>query len=161
MPPKPRDIRERFWEKISIRGDDECWLWGASLDAYGYGQFGFATPTGWTMVKAHRLSYELLVDQIPLGYSIDHLCRVRSCVNPSHLEPVTWKENLRRGDGHPGRNARKTHCVHGHEFTAENTRITVDGNRSCRACTTIRSKRRTLAKRSAQQMEFDKLKEMR
>ena len=149
MPPKPRDVRVRFWEKVSVVDDADCWLWRASLDAYGYGQFGYRKPSGYTMIKAHRFAYEITVGPIPDGHTIDHLCRVRSCVNPAHLEPVTWRENLLRGDGHPGRNARKTHCVHGHEFTPENTRITVEGSRSCRTCQTLRSERRTRERNTA------------
>ena len=144
MPPEPRDLEERFWEKVLIEGDEECWLWQASLDAYGYGQFGCRKTEKhkYTMVKAHRLSYELLVGPIPDGLEIDHLCRVRSCVNPSHLEPVIHRTNMLRGHGIPGTNARKTHCVHGHEFTPENTSIKSDGARGCRTCSSIRSRER-------------------
>jgi len=75
------------------RSPDGCWLWqGAS--AHGYGVVRVAG----SLKKLHRLSYELMVGDIPTGYDIDHLCRVRNCINPEHLEPVTRAENTRRGD---------------------------------------------------------------
>jgi hypothetical protein len=74
------------------------------------------------------------VGKIPEGLQIDHLCRVRECANPAHLEAVTCRENLLRGDTVTAHNANKTHCVNGHEYTPENTAITRDGCRRCRIC---------------------------
>jgi hypothetical protein len=85
-------------------------------------------------VGAHRWSYEALVGPIPPGLEIDHLCRVRNCVNPSHLEPVTKAVNILRGESMSARHARQTHCKSGHPFDAENTRMTTDGQRRCRTC---------------------------
>ena len=107
-----------------------CWLWTGRLDPKGYGTvhvFGKSQ-------RAHRVVYELFVGPIPDGLELDHLCRVRHCVNPDHLEPVDHKTNVLRGDGWGAKNARKTHCVNGHEFTDENTRLRIDGSRDCRAC---------------------------
>lgn len=84
----PATLMERFWAKVE-RDPSGCWLWTASLADGGYGHFG-----RW---KAHRYAYETLVEPVPHGLDLDHLCRVRHCVNPSHLEPVTRAENLRRG----------------------------------------------------------------
>ena len=148
MPPKPRDVRERFWEKVSVQGDGECWLWQASLDAYRYGQFGYRKPTAHTMVKAHRMAYELLIGPIPEGHTIDHLCRVRSCVNPSHLEPVTCRENLLRGEGLTAQYARRTHCAQGHEFTEDNIYWSKEGARVCRTCSTQRRRDRYIREKS-------------
>lgn len=128
MPFQPRDPVERFWERVEKT--ESCWLWHGRLHK-GYGHIvvvGVAQP-------AHRFAYELLVGPIPAGLQLDHLCRVRHCVNPTHLEPVTCKENLNRGIH---RNAIKTHCSKGHEFTPENTGYYPhkDGRRrrQCREC---------------------------
>ena len=120
---------ERFWEKVNKT--DTCWLWTGAL-SNGYGTFG-AKGKSW---GAHRYSY-LLVAEIPEGLHLDHLCRVRNCVNPEHLEPVTCKENIHRGIGMPFQvNAAKTHCDKGHEFTPENTTLAHvnGGGRKCKAC---------------------------
>lgn len=88
------DDSARFWAKVDKRGPDDCWLWLANKTApNGHGRFS----TGGSMVMAHRFAYELLVGPIPDGLVIDHLCRVRLCVNPKHLEPVTAVENIKRG----------------------------------------------------------------
>jgi hypothetical protein len=83
----------RFWAKVNKTGD--CWLWTAGLDKDGYGRFR-VSPT--RLAKAHRFAYEVSVGPIPDGLEIDHLCFVRSCVRPQHLEAVTHDENLARGD---------------------------------------------------------------
>jgi hypothetical protein len=83
---------ERFWTKIR-RDENGCWLWQAGLAHNGYGHLKVGRRT----VKAHRFAYELLVGPVLEHLELDHLCRVRSCVNPAHLEPVTHAENVRRG----------------------------------------------------------------
>jgi len=70
-----------------------CWHWGGLVGTHGYGII--RTPSGWRL--AHRVYYERFVGPIPDGLQVDHLCRVRDCVNPEHLEPVTQAENIRRG----------------------------------------------------------------
>ena len=117
-----------------------CWLWEAPNDGDGYGQMSI----GGKHVRVHRFAYELLVGPIPPGLQLDHLCRVRACVNPMHLEPVTSRENSMRGDAVQARNAAKSHCVNGHEFTAANT-YTAKGYRECRACARERMQRRRAA----------------
>lgn len=109
---------------------DECWLWPGSVTQEGY---GMAYVSG-KRVAAHRLAYERLVGPIPAGLQLDHLCRARSCVNPGHLEPVTSKENVLRGIGHTAINAKKTHCVNGHQLSGENLRIGRTGWRACKEC---------------------------
>ena len=89
------------------------------------------------MVLAHRFMYEYLIGPIPDGMTIDHLCRVRKCVNPMHMEVVTQKENMLRGNTLQAKNKNKTHCVRGHEFTPDNTLVYRRNNgymRICRKC---------------------------
>jgi hypothetical protein len=84
--------------------------------------------------RAHRLYYELEKGPIPKGLTLDHLCRVRCCVNPDHLEPVTPVENVMRGESFFAKQARRTHCPQGHEYIGRNLMITRRGERKCRAC---------------------------
>lgn len=135
-----QSLTERFWSKV--HETDTCWMWTASQNPHGYGQFGLP---GDKKIGAHRLAYQLLVGPIPDGLVLDHLCRVRACVNPAHLEPVTNAENLRRGEGFVGKKFRQTHCIHGHEFTPANTRITKRGTRTCRVCDRIQAAQRRAA----------------
>lgn len=101
-------IIKRFLEQIDRRGDDECWLWKGKTNRDGYGRFW---PGG-----VHRISYELENGEIPENLVIDHLCRVRSCVNPKHLEAVTNKTNVLRGVSPIAKNAKKTSCKNGHPY---------------------------------------------
>lgn len=112
-----------------------CWLWMGCKMRNGYGQMGF----GGKHYSAHRFSYEEIKGAIPIGMELDHLCRVRNCVNPDHLEPVTRSENLKRAIGMGAYNARKQWCPHGHEYTRGNTRITLTNRRCCRTCERIRA----------------------
>ena len=127
----------RLHQKIIV-DDAGCWIWQGAKDQNGYGTVAILGSR--KIMRAHRMTYELLIGAIPEGLEIDHLCRIPSCVNPIHLEPVTHKENLLRGVSFSGVNARKTHCSHGHEFNEANTRITPLGYRVCRACDRTRKK---------------------
>lgn len=141
-----KTIEERFWPKV--QKTEDCWLWTAAT-ARGYGKFSFGTLANPSrMVHAHRFSYELLVGPIPDGLELDHLCRVKLCVNPAHLEPVTHQENTRRAPSNSAALLARTHCVNGHLWDAANTR-TQRGWRLCRACGRERS-RRHRAKRYSQ-----------
>lgn len=89
--PKSLTDEERFWSKVNIT--DSCWLWTGAPNGSGYGTFKAA---GANPIMAHRYSYELAGNKLTPGMTIDHLCRVRLCVRPDHLEEVTYDENLRR-----------------------------------------------------------------
>lgn len=122
-----RSVLDRFWERVDKT--ESCWLWTGALHK-GYGRIQNAGVDH----QAHRFSYELHVGPIPDGLVLDHLCRVRHCVNPAHLEPVANGENVRRGEGPFMQNARKETCVRGHDFTPENTKRRQNGARVCRTC---------------------------
>lgn len=127
--PTPRcNTAERFWAKVNKT--DTCWLWTAYKSNGGYGRI----KVDGQMVPAHRVAYKLLVGPIPEGMELDHLCRVRHCVNPAHLEPVTHGENTLRSTSPAAIHAAKTHCVNGHPFDAANTYLRPTGGRACRAC---------------------------
>jgi hypothetical protein len=129
---------QRFEAKYTPEPNSGCWLWlGSGLPA-GYGQMW----NGDTVEAAHRISYKLFRGEIPQGLEIDHKCRVRCCVNPDHLELVTHKENMRRGCGEMGLNARKTHCKRGHAFDEKNTYWNKNGGRFCRACGAMHKRNR-------------------
>ena len=101
----------RFWQKIHVL-DNGCWEWTSAHNSAGYSSFSFKGKT----VLAHRISYECLVGPFPPRLHADHLCRNCWCVNPKHIEPVTGRENVLRGDTIPAMHAKKTHCIHGHSF---------------------------------------------
>lgn len=137
-----RTLEERFWRLVDrdgpvseVRPDlGACWLWlGSKTKPNGHGKFWLSDTRTYT--TAHRVAYELLVSEIPTGLQLDHLCRVRHCVNPAHVEPVTPRINTLRGESFAASNAQKTHCPHGHPYDAKNTRIH-GGRRYCRACWT-------------------------
>lgn len=128
---------ERFWSKVHPQSNG-CWMWMAGLTRNGYGSFGL---THGNPVYAHRWAYEYLIGPIALGLTIDHLCRNRACVNPTHMEAVTLRVNLLRGEGLTAINARKTHCVNGHLFTPASTSVEADG-RHCRTCKNARKRAR-------------------
>jgi hypothetical protein len=140
---------QRFMDRVSPEPTSGCWLWtGVVNPQTGYGQFGRCTT-------AHRLSYQFHVGRIPQGLVIDHLCRVRTCVNPQHMEVVTQQENIRRGDA-PRRRREQAlaaiACAAGHTWTPESTGIqtAVGGGsvwRFCRICNRLaQRRRRALAK---------------
>ncbi len=109
-----------------------CWIWMEGLNPWGYGTFGLTAFPG--MQLAHRLSYTIYKGEIPDRLTLDHLCRVRCCVNPDHLEPVTRVVNIMRGFGLPAILSRRDACIYGHKFTSENTYLQKNGKRVCREC---------------------------
>lgn len=119
-------------ERLIIRSDrsggpDSCWPWlskGKPVEGYGY-----VTVKQKTRL-AHVVSYEMYVGPVPEGLTLDHLCVNSPCINPKHLEPVTMQENILRGNGLAGQNARKTHCPKGHPYDIQQK----NGSRWCRVC---------------------------
>lgn len=116
----------RFQYKVYQRGD--CWEWRGQINSAGYGVFRV-----WELqVGAHRYAYEISKGMIPRTLEVDHLCRHRWCVRPSHLEAVTASQNVRRGSSPAAQRAQQTHCKRGHLFDSDNT---LPGRwRQCRKC---------------------------
>lgn len=130
---------KRFFGKVDKT--ESCWLWTGSVDHRGYGRFYFRGRN----YLAHRAAHELLIGPISEGLTIDHLCRVKTCVNPDHLEPVTLLENMLRVPRKPKPpkvpKPLAKRCGKGHEFTPENTgyRLRTTGSkRSFRYCITCK-----------------------
>lgn len=137
-----KSTAERFWEKVEKT--DTCWLWTGAKDSGGYGQIRNAEGV---VVKAHRLSLELAARPLPPGgvgseLVTDHLCRVRHCVRPDHLEIVTRQTNTLRGETLAAAQILRTHCPKDHEYDEANTIIQGDGKRRCRECRNMQRRAR-------------------
>lgn len=129
-----RSLASRYVARIEW-SPEGCWLWLGTITPNGYGQIRVSRSNR----SAHRVLYEFLVGPIPEGLDLDHLCRVRRCVNPAHLEPVTRSENIRRS---PLMYPAKTHCNYGHPLDGwDRTRH----HRVCTTCLHLRRRARTLA----------------
>lgn len=141
--PAPRQypsVATRFWAKVDLNASPPaarpelggCWLWTGARNDKGYGSFwGGAfdrrtyTAHGWSWTQRHGA--------IPHDLELDHLCRVRNCVNPAHLEPVVHKVNVDRGDA-GAHIASRDHCPQGHPYSGPNLCIRANGARVCRTC---------------------------
>src|SRR5436190_5807752 len=131
-------VEVRFWAMVTTHPSG-CWLWtGTKAHGYGY----FTERPGGFHYRAHRWAYEYLIGPIPSHLQIDHLCRVRHCVNPLHMEPVTAQVNQHRSNSVSGISARKTHCLRGHPFTPENDRIKGTRRVGCVCCNAEKVHRR-------------------
>jgi hypothetical protein len=129
----PELLPPRMAAKVTIDAHG-CWIWSGAVQSRGYASVGIAGRSH----LGHRVAYELLVGPIPDALTLDHLCRVKTRLNPAHLEPVDVATNVRR--------ARESvaDCVHGHPFTQGNTYVTTRGTRECRTCRNDRSHSRRL-----------------
>lgn len=131
---------------LSVIKTESCWLWTGPYTSAGYGVYVYRDSDGKQHRElAHRAAYELFVDMpIPDGFEIDHVkdwgCTNVSCVNPGHLQAVTQYENNMRSNSFAAERKRATECIHGHEFTPDNTIIARNGTRHCRTCKNIRRK---------------------
>ena len=130
------DWEDRFWKKVGEPNENGCRLWLGTIGGLGYGQMTIGRIGDGTrkIEYGHRLAYLLHHGAIPAGLDLDHLCRIRACVEVAHLEAVLHVVNVRRGLA--GWNTReKTHCPQGHPYDDENTVIVHRGRgRSCRIC---------------------------
>lgn len=133
--PHTSSLEELIWSRTTVDANG-CWLWHDGARPGEYGRVNLGPVGRKTTTTAHRVSYELFREPIPVGLVLDHLCRVKACVNPWHLEPVTNTENVLRGL----HGDLKTHCIHGHEYTPENTIHRRGHQRRCRACSEARRK---------------------
>lgn len=133
---------DKFFEKVSGSKPDECWEWTAYKDKQGYGHFNFQGTTK----QAHRVSWFIEYEEWPEG-ELHHICENPSCVNPAHLETKEhWEHTREHGTSPVAINASKTHCIHGHEFTPENTATPPSGGRKCKTCQRIRQEKYKEAK---------------
>lgn len=135
----PMTTRERLLARVKVT-EGGCWEWTGVL-VRGYGQMLVSRSS---TRYVHRIAYEEFVGPIPKGLTIDHLCRNRACFNPEHLEPVTMRENLLRGNTRQAANAQKTHCVRGHPLSGDNLYVTKRGSRNCRECIRLSQRRSRL-----------------
>jgi hypothetical protein len=128
-----KSVFSRFRSKHKV-SDAGCWPWSGFIESNGYGGFSYRGAKQY----AHRVSYSLYRGKIKEGLVIDHLCRNRSCVNPGHLDLVTQRENILRGDClsvNRKRYKNQTHCKNGHPLSGENLYVHLQrGTRSCRTC---------------------------
>ena len=137
-------LPERFWDKVSPCPMSGCWLWTGMLNGNGYGlKRRGGRGTGHHVV--HRFAFQALVGPVPADLDLDHLCRVRCCCNPAHLEPVSRRENILRGIGPQVISARmrqRTYCHKGHPYSEENTWLNpTTKKRECRECNRARARR--------------------
>jgi hypothetical protein len=129
---------DKVMSRVDKRPAGGCWLYTGALMADGYARVKDAGSD--LALLVHRVTYEELTGPIPDGLVLDHLCRVRNCVNPAHLEPVSGRENLVRGVA--ARLGERTHCREGHEMTPANTALNrrklksggVSYSKTCREC---------------------------
>lgn len=144
-PPLVTEDPDRFWRQVNKDGPlplwapflGTCWIWTGGINGKGYGY----THAKNRQELAHRYSYKLLVGEPPKRpLCFDHICRVRECVRPDHLEIVTLGENVLRGVGRTAAQKRQTHCKRGHPLSGDNLRLTHQGYRRCRACTNLKGR---------------------
>jgi len=143
-------VTERLWSRVEQFA--ECWEFTGANNGTGYG----VISVNGRMVVAHRVAYEEMITEVPAGLMIDHLCRNRRCVNPWHLEPVTNRENARRGAKSFDLTGA---CMSGrHVATPENVRLRTDGRRRCIACDRERIARMPEAMRTLMRAKNTELK---
>jgi hypothetical protein len=139
--PNRRSPSEKFAARWRLDEASGCHLWIGNLSRGGYALFTFSGAGRSYM--GHKWAYEQKYGPVPPGLELDHFyCSRTQCVNPDHVRPVTPRENIYRSGSPPAWNLAKTHCIHGHEFTLENTYVNRRGWRSCRRCSRERDRRK-------------------
>ena len=113
-----KPLEERFWSKVDMSGD--CWLWTGAQMGPGYGHLRVGRRSEGT-ITAHRFAWEQANGAVPEGMELDHLCRVRHCVNPAHIEAVPHRTNVLRGNAPTAILYREGRCANGHAVSPENT----------------------------------------
>lgn len=136
-----RPVLARLFEQVVIRADG-CWGWIGHINKYWYARFAIGGVQG----QASRRAFELWRHEIPDGMQVDHLCRNRECVNPSHLEIVSPKENTLRGNTLGAMNSAKTECIRGHEFDSTQKQ---GKHRLCQKCQTEQKRLRRQRRRAS------------
>lgn len=132
--PVSLDLIQRKLTRFKVASSG-CWEWTGDITHNGYGRTQLKSPVKWFTTLAHRAMFLAFYGVIPQDYVIDHLCKNRLCVNPKHLEAVSWAENNHRGDSFSGYNLRKTHCLRGnHPLIGNNLYTDPRGKRECRTC---------------------------
>lgn len=139
-------VEELIARYVEPEPNSGCWIWVGHRNSTGYG----ACLRDRKKVPAHRVIYERYRGPIPAELEADHKCRNRPCVNPDHIEPVTRRENVRRGVSPASRHMAQTHCSRGHEFNATDTyyRGGPKPNRVCKWCRRIHDARRRAKNRA-------------
>lgn len=137
------ELIKEFWSYVDK--SSSCWTWRLAKSK-GYGVFTYGKRLAGSRF-AHRVAFVLAKGPIPPAMVIDHICRVRSCVNPDHLRLVTNAVNILVGVSPCAINARKTHCVKGHPFDEVNTYRSPKGYRVCRPCRSEAKRQSALASR--------------
>lgn len=140
-------IAERLDRRSERDPSSGCLVWTGYLDPNGYGRM---TATHDSKSKlAHVIAYQTFVGPVPDGLELDHLCRNRACIAVEHLEPVTHRENILRGQTRAARNMSVTHCPRGHPFDDANTYRDRRGWRGCLACRRAAARERYRQRRAS------------
>lgn len=122
----------KLWTRVNKNGPvsthrpdlGPCWIWTGALTDKGYARIRHNKK----LIRVHILLYERFIGAVPGGLELDHLCRVKNCVRPEHMEAVTHQVNVARAY------AVKTHCPAGHPLSGENLLPREDGYRECLEC---------------------------
>ena len=136
---------ERLMDRLTL-DEKDCWIWEGSTNTHGYGQLWTGTHVEGTrkLRRTHQITFEHFRGKVPEGLTLDHLCRVLLCANPWHLEAVTHRENVQRGNAPTAIAHRTNTCKRGHSLTDAYMQ---SGRRYCRQCKVLAERAKRAAKR--------------